>query len=294
MKITITGGSGFLGSHVADPLSKKGHKVTIFDKKKSKWIRSDQKMKVGDILNYKKLEKAIKGADIVFHFAALADLGQSLKKPLDTVNLNILGTVQALELCRKHKIKRFIYASTIYVNSIEGGFYRSSKRAAEDYIEEYRKFYGINYTILRFGSLYGPRSDNSNGVRIILKNAIYKKELTYSGTKKTIRNYIHVLDAAKACAETLNKRYKNKYLTITGNKKLRLGMFLKKLSKIFNITKKIKFKNKKAIGHYETTPFTYKFKKGENFKIKSNIDIYSGILQLIEEIKNEKNYKNYN
>jgi UDP-glucose 4-epimerase len=251
-------------------------------------------MQVGDILNYKELEKAIKGADIVFHFAALADLRQSLKKPLDTVKLNILGTVLALELCRKHKIKRFIYASTIYVNSIEGGFYRSSKRAAEDYIEEYRKFYGINYTIHRFGSLYGPRSDNSNGVRIILKNAIYKKELTYSGTKKTVRNYIHVLDAAKACAETLNKKYKNKYLTITGNKKLKLSIFLKNLSKILNITKKIKFKNKKAIGHYETTPFTYKFKKGENFKIKSNIDIYSGILQLIEEIKNEKNYKNYN
>ena len=289
MKITITGGSGFLGSHVADVLSKEGHKVTIFDKKKSKWIKPGQKMQVGDILNYKELEKAIKGADIVFHFAALADLGQSLKKPLDTVKLNILGTVLALELCRKYKIKRFIYASTIYVNSIDGGFYRSSKRAAEDYIEEYRKFYGINYTILRFGSLYGPRSDNSNGVRIILKNAIYKKELTYSGTKKTLRNYIHVLDAAKACAETLNKRYKNKYLTIAGNKKLKLSIFLKKLSKILNITKKIKFQNKKAIGHYETTPFSYKFKKGENFKIKSNIDIYNEVLELIDEIKNEKN-----
>ena len=139
MKVVILGGSGFLGSHIADELSKKGHKVIIFDKKKSKWIRPDQKMCIGNILNSKELEKVIKGVDVVFHFAALADLGQALKDPINTVRVNILGTVLALELSRKHNVKRFIYASTIYVNSIDGGFYRSSKRAAEDYVEEYKK-----------------------------------------------------------------------------------------------------------------------------------------------------------
>ena len=74
MKITVTGGSGVLGSHVADELSKIGHKVKIFDKKKSKWLRPDQKMYVSNILNQKNLENAIKGADIVFPFAALSDL----------------------------------------------------------------------------------------------------------------------------------------------------------------------------------------------------------------------------
>ena len=73
MKIVVTGGSGFLGSHVADELSKKGHEVIIFDKKKSKWIRSDQKMHIGTILSFNDLEKAIKSSDIIFHFAALAD-----------------------------------------------------------------------------------------------------------------------------------------------------------------------------------------------------------------------------
>ena len=179
MKIVVLGGSGFLGSHVADELSKKGHKVKIFDKKKSKWIRPDQEMYIGDILNTKDLDNAIKGTDFVFHFAALSNLNQALKDPINTVRVNILGTVLALESCHKHKIKRFINASTIYVNSIEGGFYRSSKRAAEDYVEEFKKNCGLNYTILRFGSLYGQRSDNTNGVRLILKNAITKGKISY-------------------------------------------------------------------------------------------------------------------
>ena len=70
MKIVVLGGSGFLGSYVADELSKKGHRVIIFDKKKSKWIRADQEMYVSDILNYGDLENAIKGAEVVFNFVA--------------------------------------------------------------------------------------------------------------------------------------------------------------------------------------------------------------------------------
>ena len=207
MKITITGGSGFLGSHVADELSRSGHKVIIFDKKRSKWIRADQKMLIGDIFSYHDLEKAIKDADFVFHFAALSNIDRSLKEPIKTVNINILGTVHALELCRKHNIKRFIHASTIYVNSVEGGFYRSSKKAAEDYIEEYKKNYRLNYTILRFGSLYGQRSNDTNGVRKILKSAIINDKISYDGSKKAVREYIHVLDAAKACVYTLRKKF---------------------------------------------------------------------------------------
>ena len=294
MKIIVTGGSGFLGSHVADELSKRGHKVIIFDKKKSKWIRSDQKMFIGNILNPNDLENVIKNTDVVFHFAALADLDQALKNPINTVKVNILGTVQVLELCRKHNVKRFIHASTIYVNSTDGGFYRSSKKAAEDYVEEYKKIHGLNYAIVRFGSLYGQRSDDTNGVRIIVKNAIVNGQISYTGSRKTVRSYIHILDAAKACVDTLKKKYENEHVIITGKKQIKMTMFLKNLSKMLKISKKIKFQNRKVVGHYDITPFTYQFKKGQIFKHKSNIDIYDGILQLINEIRNEKNFKNIN
>ena len=288
MKAVVTGGSGFLGSHVADVLSEKGYKVKIFDKKKSKWIRSDQEMCIGDILNLKDLDSVIKGADFVFHFAALSDLNQASKEPINTVKVNILGTVLALELCRKHNIKRFVHASTIYVNSADGGFYRSSKKAAEDYVEEYKKIYGINYTILRFGSLYGPRSDDTNGVKMIVKNAILTGKVNYFGSKKSIRAYIHVLDAAKACVDILKNKYKNTNIILTGKKKIKISIFLKKLTTMLKISKKIEFKNQKYTGHYTVTPFNYKPRKGIKFMFKSTVNFYDGLLQLINEMKKEK------
>ena len=285
MKITVTGGSGFLGSHVADELSLRGHKVSIFDKKKSKWIKKNQKMYVGDILSFKHLKNSIKGSDVVFHFAALADIDQALKEPIKTANINILGTINVLELCRKYGVKRFVHASTIYVNSAEGGFYRSSKKAAEDYVEEYKKNYGLDYTILRFGSLYGSRAENWNGVKKIVKNAVLNRKVSYSGNKNSIREYTHVSDAAKACADILKNNYKNKHMIIKGAKKIKVSDFLKKLSKLLKIKSKIQFQNKRYTGHYTLTPYTFKPKKGEKFILKSSTSFNDGLLQLVNELK---------
>ena len=285
MKILVIGGSGFVGSHVADELSKKGHKVKIFDKKKSKWLRQDQKMYIGNILNTKDLERAIKDADVVFNCAALADIDRALKEPVNTVKVNILGTVKALELCCKYNIKRFIQASTIYVNSSEGGFYRSSKKAAEDYVREYKKNYNLSYTIIRFGSLYGRRADDTNGVRKIIKRAIAKGKLTYVGNRKSVREYINISDAAKACCEILKNKYKNKHIILTGTKKIKVFDFLNRLSKILNISQKVEFKNLKFTGRYITIPYTYKPEKGVKFAFKSASNFYKKLPQLVNEIK---------
>ena len=285
MKILVIGGSGFVGSHVADELSKKGHKVKIFDKKKSKWLRQDQKMYIGNILNTKDLERTIKDADVVFNCAALADIDRALKEPVNTVKVNILGTVKALELCCKYNIKRFIQASTIYVNSSEGGFYRSSKKAAEDYVREYKKNYNLNYTTLRFGSLYGRRADDTNGVRKIIKRAIAKGKLTYVGNRKSVREYINISDAAKACCEILKNKYKNKHIILTGTKKIKVFDFLNRLSKILNISQKIEFRNLKFTGRYITIPYTYKPEKGVKFVFKSTSNFYKQLPQLVNEIK---------
>ena len=293
MKITITGGSGFLGSHVADALSREGHKVIIFDKKKSKWIRADQEMFVSDILNYGDLEKAIKGAEVVFNFAALADIDRALKEPIDTVKVNILGTVLSLDLCRKHNIKRFVYASTIYVNSIDGGFYRSSKKAAEDYVEEYYNIHGLNFTILRYGSIYGKRSDKTNAVTNIIQHAIKTGKITYFGSEKSVREYIHVLDVAKASVDILKEEYKNKHIIVSGQKSTKIYDFLKILAKILKVSDNIEFQNKKYTGHYETTPFTYKSKPGEKLILDKYIDYNKGLAALVSEIKKNNNEKNY-
>ena len=157
MKIVVIGGSGFLGSHVADKLTQAGHKVTIFDNKKSKWISKNQKMVVGDVLNLGDLDKVISQCDVVYNFAAISDIDEAENKPQVTANINIIGTLNILELCKKYKIKRIMFASTIYVYSLEGNFYRCSKQAAESFIEEYNRLFKLDYTILRYGSIYSTR-----------------------------------------------------------------------------------------------------------------------------------------
>ena len=128
--VTVIGGSGFLGSHVADQLSDNGYQVRIYDSIPSPWLRPTQEMIVGDILDIEQLDKAVAGSEIVYNFAALADLTLALDKPLETIRINVLGNAQVLESCRAHGVKRFMYASTVYVYSREGGFYRCSKQSA--------------------------------------------------------------------------------------------------------------------------------------------------------------------
>ena len=125
-------------------------------------------MIVGDLSDQYVLEEAIKDCDAVYNFAAIADLDEALNKPVETARINVLGNVQVLEACRKAEVQRYIYASTVYVYSRDGGFYRCSKQAAEQYVEEYQRSYGLDYTILRYGSLYGPRSDSRNGLWLSL------------------------------------------------------------------------------------------------------------------------------
>lgn len=266
-KITVLGGSGFIGSHLCDLLTELGHDVTIYDLKKSRWMTSKQKMIVGNILNKKKLFRAIKGSEIVFNFAALANMNELNDKAEKTVKYNILGTVNALNVCNKCKVKKFIHASTIYANTEEGGFYGRSKKAAEHYVEEYFNFYKLKYTILRFGSLYGERAEKDNGIRQILENIKKKKSVIYRGSKKSLRQYIYVKDAVKLCALVMSKKYDNKYLSITGKKIIKSSNLMKWLSKIYKIPSyKINYLQNK--GHYEEKPTLFKPRIGKNIFAK--------------------------
>ena len=278
-KVTVLGGSGFIGSHLSDYLSEMNYRVTIFDLKKSPWLKKGQKMIIGDTLNVKKLSSAIKGSDYVFNFAALADMDSLKYRAIDTVRFNILGTVNALEVSRKYKVKKFIHASTIYANTEEGGFYGRSKKAAEDYVEEYRNRFNLKYSILRFGSIYGERAGSDNGIRKILENILFRKKLIYKGSKNSIRSYIYVKDAVKLCFRSISEKYDNQYLTLTGEKKLKAKYLFNLFSKMFKISKKniIFLKNK---GHYDVRPTPFIPRIGKSLhpaksNFKKNILKYS-------------------
>jgi len=286
--ILVIGGSGFIGSHVSDHLSDAGYKVSIFDKKKSEWIKHSQKMIVGDVLDNDALSNSMKDIDVVFNFAGLSDLDEALNKPIETVNINILGNVNALESAVKNKIKRYIYASSIYAYSRDGGFYRCSKKSAELYVEEYFKTYNLDYTILRFGSLYGPRSDSKNGLWQIVNNAISNKIIKYEGDKESMREYIHVEDAARACLEVISDKFVNKKIVLTGQDSMKVFDLLKTLAEILELPDdSIEFINSDQRGHYVRTPYAYQSDIDLKYTPTLSVDFGQGLLQLINQIKKQ-------
>jgi UDP-glucose 4-epimerase len=287
MRICVIGGSGFLGSHVADQLTAAGHEVIIYDRIPSPWLQSGQTMLIGDLLAFESLQDAIKDCDAVYNFAALADLNEALGKPIETVEINVLGNVKILEACRLQGIKRFVYASTVYVYSREGGFYRCSKQAAEHYVEEYQRVYGLDFTILRYGSLYGPRADRSNGLYRIVKNALQFGLLRYEGSPDSLREYIHVEDAARASVEALNSNFLNQSVVLTGQEPMRVLDLLEMLAEILGLDKGVEFIPGKQSGHYVRTPYAYQPKLGRKYIPAMHVDLGQGLLQLIEEIRTE-------
>jgi len=291
-KVLVTGGAGFLGSHVADALSDHGYEVTILDVKESPYLRNDQNMIICDILDFKKLKDIINNFDIVYHFAALSDLDVCLSNPIATIKYNILGTVNLLEICRDTDIKRFIFASTAYVFSDSGGFYRASKQASESYIELYHKLYDLNYTILRYGSLYGPRADEHNSIYKMLKQALYEGKITYHGTGDELREFVHVIDAARSSVEILKQHFENEALMITGIDSLKYKELLDMIKEMLNNKINIEIKPSVRKAHYKITPYNFNPKPGKKLTVNPHIDMGQGLLQCMTEIYNILNNGN--
>jgi len=286
-KAVVVGGSGFLGSHVADRLSDNGFRVTIYDYTDSRWLRDDQDIVIGDILDTDALERTIKGAKIVYNFAALADLNQALNNPIETVKINILGNLNVLEACRIHNVERFIYASTVYVQSREGGFYKCSKKSCESYVEEYQKLYGLDYTILRYGSLYGPRADETNGIYRIISSALRTGMVRYQGNSESIREYIHVDDASRASVAILEDSFQNETVILTGQESLRVIDLVKMVAEILNLPHdSVEFVEGEYSGHYVRTPYAYEKKAARKYIPSTHIDLGQGLLQAMSDMDN--------
>jgi UDP-glucose 4-epimerase len=291
-KTVVIGGSGFLGSHLADALTEAGYAVSIFDVRHSPWLRPDQEMISGDIRDEKALSECVAGARYVYHLAGIADIGEAARSPRATVEHNIIGSTAVLDCCLRAKVERILFASTLYVYSQQGSFYRVSKQAVELLIEAYHERYGLEYTILRFGSLYGPRAQEWNGLKRYVTQAVREGRIDYQGSGEERREYIHVIDAARLSVEALALDYANQYLTLTGTQILNSGELLRMIQEILGRKVEIAFNpEQRNPEHYELTP--YRFTPRVARKIVPNVfvDIGQGILDLVEEVYLENGLK---
>ena len=215
MNITITGGSGFIGSSIAEALHKE-HSITIFDVNKTQF--NDITFVQGDVTDPKAADAAIKNSDIVIHLAAALGVINTDKNPVETLNTNIFGTKNILDICKNNQVKKIIFSSSseIYGEPVKIPIketdkampitnYGVSKLAAEEYIKAYSKSFGFRYTILRLFNVYGEKQRNEWVMSEFVSRAIKNQDIIIHGTGSQIRAFCHVSDAIKGFESTLEK-----------------------------------------------------------------------------------------
>lgn len=247
MTILVTGGAGFIGSHLVDCLIKEGCKVVVVDNlstgkkenlnKKAKFYKADIcDSKISQVFKQEKPK-------VVFHYAAQVNVRKSMIDPIYDAKINILGTLNVLENCRKFKIKKFIFISSIGVygepkilpvkeehslNPISP--YLVTKLAIEKYLNHYQ-YQGLNSVVLRYSNIYGPRqlSSGEGGVVAIFINQILKRERpVIFGDGQQTRDFLYVDDAVSAATAALKASPRSIY-NVGTNKEITINNFLKKL-----------------------------------------------------------------
>jgi len=229
-EILVTGGAGFIGSHIVDRLLDEGFKVRVLDNLSTgdkKNLAKHQNKKSfqfieGDIRNFDLIKKTVKGVDAVFHEAALVSVTRSVENPLLSNEINVTGTVNLLKACVDAHVKRFVYASSCAVYGDSKTLpnhenlapkplspYAVDKLAAENYAKVFHNVYGLETVSLRYFNVYGPRQKYGpySGVISILINRLLKNKppIIYGDGKQT-RDFINVKDVVEANMLALSKR----------------------------------------------------------------------------------------
>ena len=272
LKIIVTGGAGFIGSHVADKYIEAGHDVIIIDNLssgKKENINPKAKFYNVDIKDTRKIPEIFEKEkpDIVNHHAAQIDVRKSVSDPVFDANVNIIGSINLLENCKKHNVKKFVFASsggTIYgecsdtppdENSpyLPMSPYGIAKLSVEYYMNYYSKTYQLKTIALRYGNVYGPRQDphGEAGVVAIFSERMLKNEDVYIfGDGKQMRDYVYVEDVARANLLVLNH-----------NENLTLNIGTSRATSVIEL-----FEMMKKISNYKKSPIFKPARTGELFK----------------------------
>lgn len=260
MKVLVTGGCGFIGSHIVDMLIDQGHEVTVVDNlctgnmdnlnPKAAFYEID--ITSGEL---RQVFEAYK-PDVVYHEAAQIDIQRSIKDTVFDTTVNIVGTVNVLECCRDFKVRKFIYASSaaVYGNPRYLGvdenhpvdpisFYGISKYTPESYIKVYSDLYGLRYTILRYANVYGIRQDfkGEGGVISIFLDRMLKGEVpTIFGEGEQTRDFIYVKDIASANVAVLDKGDRE-IMNVGTNLPVTVNEVFRQMKKILNVSLEPKY-----------------------------------------------------
>ena len=279
-RILVTGGSGFLGSHIVDALLMRGHEVVVLDLEPP--ASEDRSFILADIRDTQAVNDAMIGCDAVFHCAAIADLDRARDLPRLALEVNVLGTLTALEAAGAAGVRRFMLASSVYVFSNGGSVYRTTKQAAERLVEDLSPQLGLRSTILRFGSLYGPRADPQNAILRLVTQAVNDRRIDFWGDGTEIREYVHITDAASLAVAALDPKYGEEALHITGRERVSTLELLQMIDEILGGGIEIKLCNEPFEGRYRLTPYSFTANKGRRLVGDTYVDLGLGLVEAIK------------
>jgi UDP-glucose 4-epimerase len=231
MRVLVTGGSGFIGSHVVDKLIARGIEPRIFDVVPSPHHAPGEiDTYLGDLTDVEALKAASAGCDAVIHLAAIADVNHVAADPGYAEVVNSRGTFNVLEAAREAGVDRVVYGSTIWVyNGYDGladedtgtglpsHLYTATKLAGEMYCKSYSEQYGLDYTILRFGIPFGPRARAAAVVPAFVKKALSGEPLTVAGDGSQGRRFVYVEDLADGVVRSLIPQAVNRVFNLVGD-----------------------------------------------------------------------------
>lgn len=289
-KIVVFGGNGFIGSYLIEELLQRGHSVISADLHPSKYVEPSC-FKECNIMDRSAVELLIKDADIVYNFAGMANLDVAVQNPLEAIELNVLGNMNILEACRKYHIERFVYASSAYAMSDKGSFYGISKLTSEKLVEEYYKQYGLKFTIVRYGSVYGERDYENNYIYNVVKKAMRTRIIDHNGDGEEIREYIHAADVAKLAADIIvSDEYINEHLILTGVERMHRKELFTMINEMLGNTLSVNMKNDGYTHHYKTTPYSFHPTRSKKLVANPYIDMGQGILDCMKDISENNEF----
>ena len=256
-RVVVTGGSGFIGSHVVDALVDSGHHVTVIDHR-VRPHRPDVGFEDVDLMDLSSILAATKGAEHIFHLAAVSNVNYAYKYPVYSTALNVMGTTHILEAARINGAQRVHLASTVWVYNgapdgnpanetvpfyLEGAghIYTSSKMAAEMLCHNYSQLYKVPITILRYGIPYGPRMREELLIPIFIKKALNGQPLTISGKGEQYRNFVYVRDMAEAHVLAMKDKGANQTYNLEGTRKVTVLEVAEGIKKVLGDDVKLEF-----------------------------------------------------
>lgn len=282
--VLIFGGFGFLGYYLVKELLKRGYNVSVADIQENPELLSQVTYYACDISNRERVDEIFnsKKFDFVYNLAGFANLDRAIKKPLKTIELNVVSNIYIIEACLKHQVAKFVYASSAYAVSNKGSFYGISKLASEKIIEEYHNKHNLNFVILRYGSVYSEKDYDNNYIYNLVKKAVTEGKIEHKGDGNEIREYIHAADAAKLSVDVIEtNEFDNIHAILTGTERMQRIELFNMINEILNGKVDINCTGSGYGNHYKFTPYSFEPSVSKKLVANPHIDMGQGLLECV-------------